>query len=146
MTSATRTVVWGRSSDRAKHWVVFVGGLFVAIVGVYVLGLLFGKPEPQGRTVAPIAIDVLTALIFIGPALVSVLSAYRRGGLIASLAIGGTPTVGAVVTELLGRGLGAVGGDEIGYYFLVYLLVGISGALAGFVIGAVLRKSIHRFA
>lgn len=147
MTFATRSLIWGRrdtTAANAMHFIAAVGGLFALIVITYLAGVLLGEPGPDGRTLDPLFNDLFGALIFFGPAFVSALSAYHRGGLVTSISLSPIPSAATVATIPIARRYGAYINDELGYYLIMYTLAGLVGALVGFGVGTVARWTVGK--
>lgn len=147
MAFATRALIWGRRKTTVANAIQFiaaVSGLFALIVITYLAGVLLGEPGPDGRTLDPFFNDLFGALIFFGPAFVSALSAYHRGGLVTSLALAPIPSAATVATIPIARRYGAYINDELGYYLITYALAGFVGALVGFGVGTVARWTVGK--
>lgn len=90
----TDGVIWGRITDRPRHWLLFLGGYAGLVLLVLMLFFVVGFIE-QGRFWSDFLYyeGVMPFLMFTAPAIVSALSVYFGGGLVDSLAIGVVPTV-----------------------------------------------------
>lgn len=151
-----RAFLWGLPRDRRRHWRLFVGGYVLAMLALFALFLLFD------RVLAPVVGEqigdtlyspVLPVLLFYSPPFVSVASAYRRGGLSTSVAIGVAPSLvfGAFVTldvavHLVTTGEYVTRGDTALWALLVMFgLFGLVGSLVGFFVGTTGRFVVDRF-
>lgn len=81
---ATVSELWRQSKGGKQHWWVFVGG-YAGVVLALLLAVLLG----EGSTVADGVL--LPVALFYAPPVVSAMSAFRGGGVLASLAVGLTP-------------------------------------------------------
>lgn len=147
--TVTDEVVWGRVTDRPRHWVIFLGGYAGIILLVVVLFFLVGFIE-KGRFWSDFLYyeGVMPFLMFTAPAIVSAASVYYGGGLVDSLAIGVVPTIiwGGVV--FVGGTLS--GGQPLTDGFLWVLLVGfavygMAMATIGFGLGIGISLAISKW-
>jgi hypothetical protein len=154
-TSLRRALFWGRPRDRRRHWRLFVGWYVLAMLALFALFFLFD------RVLAPVVGEgigdylyspVLPVALFYSPPFVSAASAYREGGLATSLVVGVAPSLvfGAVVSldvavRFLVTGEYVIRGDApLWGLMLVFGLLGLLGAVAGFLVGTVGRVAVRR--
>lgn len=134
-----RTLLWGRSRNRARRWLVFVGGY--AAVAAAVTGYRLLIPHPYSPPI--LYEDPLITALLLGPLVVAAISGYVAGGLALGLAIGVTPAL-AYGLVLLGTELLSTGGLEAYleplYYTVASAVVGVVVGLVGFVMGTVVRR------
>ena len=94
---------------------------------------------------------VLPAVVFALPVVVGFVSAALGGGLVPTLALGAAPSLAWTVAVVVGRALGAPLGTPLPIpdsplwaIAGAFLLIGLAGALGGFVAGRVGRLAWRR--
>jgi hypothetical protein len=94
---------------------------------------------------------VLPAVVFALPVVVGFVSAALGGGLVPTLALGAAPSLAWTVAVVVGRALGALLGTPLSIpdsplwaIAGAFLLIGLAGALGGFVAGRVGRLAWRR--
>ncbi|MFC7069870.1 hypothetical protein [Halobaculum lipolyticum] len=126
-------------SDRPRYWRVLLVGYAALVVGWAVLTAVV-VPVRLAAWFDPLY-ALLPWILFALPPVVAAASALLDGGLLPALALGATPSLAFAVGVVVGRGLRALAGVDtppadapLWVITLSFLLVGVSGALAGFLL------------
>ena len=145
-------LLWGRSHGRRRHWLLFVGGYVLVMLVLFALLSLVQRIEPLvGEDTPRLVYRMLFPFVlFYAVPLVSAVSAYCRGGLLVSAALGVAPslTFGAVVAadtvfRFLATGEYVTRGDSpLWGLMLVFGLFGLVGALVGYLVGTATRVGV----
>lgn len=143
---------WGRSHGRRRHWLLFVGGYVFVMFVLFALLYLLQRVEPLvgGEASRLVYRTLFPVVLFYAVPLVSAVSAYCRGGLLVSVALGIAPslTFGTVVTvdtalRFLATGEYVTRGDSpLWGLMLVFGLFGLVGALVGYLVGTATRVGV----
>ncbi|SDM47449.1 hypothetical protein SAMN04487949_1785 [Halogranum gelatinilyticum] len=154
-TAGFRRLLWGQPRDQRRHWLTFVGGYALALFALFLVALTFDRllapvVGATGRLVANVALPV--ALFYSVP-FVSAASAYRGGGLLASVVVALVPsfvfgTVAVADTLLRALSTGAItsqGDAPLWGLLLVYATLGLAGSLVGYLGGLVGRFVVDRY-
>jgi hypothetical protein len=143
--SGPTTFVSGHEYNRTRHRLLFAGGFFALFVGMEIIAILSRVLELGGfvgllESIAPV-------IVFGGPFLVSVLSAYFGGGLLLTFVIGTVPSVYFGLHTLIEEALGLLApSPDSPWIFVVFLLplYAYPAAFVGFVAGAGARFALSR--
>jgi hypothetical protein len=143
--SDTRTLTAKDSRNRARHWLVFVGGFLAFFVVLTATAALISATGLDGLITAPDSVPM--AIVFGGPILVSALSAYFGGRVLDSFAIGAVPSIYLGVYTLIEDVLGLSNpSPDSPWTFIVFVLpvYAVPAALVGFVVGIGAKFAVNR--
>lgn len=154
--SRFRDLLWGRPRDQRRHWLAFVGGYALALFVLFLVTLAVDRllAPVVGDELGRLAVDVaLPVLLFYSVPFVSAASAYRGGGLLASVGVALVPSFvfGFVaVADILLRALstGAItsqGDAPLWGLLVVYATLGLAGSLVGYLVGTVGKVALDRY-
>ncbi|WP_049970654.1 hypothetical protein [Haladaptatus cibarius] len=141
MATVSERFLWGRQEGRVRHWSVFVGG-FAGVVSALLLGALLGSGSGGSFT-----FDVLLpASLFYAPPVISAISTFRGGGLLASLAVGVVPAISfgavSVVRQLVAGG--SPSDAPLWAVVVGFGLIGVVGSVVGFLAGRGISRFVER--
>ncbi|GAA5042191.1 hypothetical protein GCM10025751_05280 [Haladaptatus pallidirubidus] len=123
-----------------RHWSVFVGG-FAGVVSALFLVVLLGSGSGSR-----LAYDFLLPVsLFYAPPMISAISTFRGGGLLASLAVGVVPAVSFGVVSVVRQLVTGVSSADAPLWALVlgFGLIGVAGSIAGFLTGRVILRFVE---
>lgn len=135
----TVSELWGWSEGNTRHWWVFVGGYAGIVLALLLVVVLGGGSTLADTLLLPVA-------LFYAPPFVSAMSAFRGGGLLASIAVGVAPGLlyGLVVGGRALVGEGTTAEAPVWALAVGFGTLGVVGSLLGYGVGRGVLHFVRR--